>query len=395
MTLSGAGPHARELPLRCGKPPIRPSGRFCLNRLWTSLTSSAARRTFSLSHGPGDVIFRMPGTALYFPYIEPPDDAWFRQMLLYWDRVGTILPLGHTLDSGAPLKELLCDGLVVPVSAGQFYREIAEVADHFLVHILDRQKVERRNPAWSRALPAVSEVHTEKLGLLADPLVDAGLAHRLSYDWYEMPEWAADEFMTFLACTLGRLNRKEWQPITNNPHCEALITGAISAPRGFSVSGRTNPLRETLLATLLPSPDSSVPFTEVLKFKQRYAKELSAFRSEIERHSRSLVRITKPEDRLDAARDMAVALKEQRDALEAEMKGRWHTIVFFTALPLIGAAAELSGAAPSEAAGWVSAISSLGAASYGAGQLLRRPPPQPLAYAIKAQQHRPFRRRVQ
>ena len=31
-------------------------------------------------------------TVLYYPTIEIPSDRWLRQALLYWDRVGSIVP---------------------------------------------------------------------------------------------------------------------------------------------------------------------------------------------------------------------------------------------------------------------------------------------------------------
>jgi hypothetical protein len=31
-------------------------------------------------------------TALYFPYMKAPEDAWFTQILLYWDDAATIVP---------------------------------------------------------------------------------------------------------------------------------------------------------------------------------------------------------------------------------------------------------------------------------------------------------------
>jgi len=39
-------------------------------------------------------------TALYFPYIRIPENAWFSQILLYWDRAATIVPREIQDDSG-------------------------------------------------------------------------------------------------------------------------------------------------------------------------------------------------------------------------------------------------------------------------------------------------------
>src|SRR4051794_16694836 len=34
---------------------------------------------------------------LYFPYIEVPSSTWFTRTLLYWDHVGTIMPMGEMM----------------------------------------------------------------------------------------------------------------------------------------------------------------------------------------------------------------------------------------------------------------------------------------------------------
>ena len=34
----------------------------------------------------------MEADALYFPYIKVPKSAWFTRILLYWDKVGAIIP---------------------------------------------------------------------------------------------------------------------------------------------------------------------------------------------------------------------------------------------------------------------------------------------------------------
>jgi len=34
----------------------------------------------------------MEANALYFPYIKVPKSAWFTRILLYWDKVGAIIP---------------------------------------------------------------------------------------------------------------------------------------------------------------------------------------------------------------------------------------------------------------------------------------------------------------
>lgn len=40
----------------------------------------------------------MSSNALYYPYIQVPESPWFTRVLLYWDRVGAIVPNDYIED---------------------------------------------------------------------------------------------------------------------------------------------------------------------------------------------------------------------------------------------------------------------------------------------------------
>lgn len=69
----------------------------------------------------------MRNNALYFPYIDVPNDAWTVKALLYWDKLSSIVPMGHMEtpdDMSDFMRELMTEGLVEPVFPGQFIHQI-------------------------------------------------------------------------------------------------------------------------------------------------------------------------------------------------------------------------------------------------------------------------------
>lgn len=57
----------------------------------------------------------MGDAVLYFPMIRPPESAWFSRVLLYWDKIGTIMPAQYSEDHeflGAYTSGLLREGLL-------------------------------------------------------------------------------------------------------------------------------------------------------------------------------------------------------------------------------------------------------------------------------------------
>ncbi|WP_203711426.1 hypothetical protein [Asanoa siamensis] len=53
--------------------------------------------------------------ALYFPFINVPSTAWWTRTLLYWDRVGTIVPHSYRHEPenlGLHTLELIREGLL-------------------------------------------------------------------------------------------------------------------------------------------------------------------------------------------------------------------------------------------------------------------------------------------
>lgn len=328
----------------------------------------------------------MPDTALYFPYIEPPDDAWFRQMVLYWDSVGAIVPYGYEFDRHVPthVSRLLTTGLLRQVHPIESTYRVDGFGQDFVAHIESRQQAERVRPRWSKHLKGRTRIHVQKLAWLGEHLQEMGLAKRLDHEWFDVDAWVAGDFMAYLACTLGQLDRNRFQPITNDPYCEAVIAGGFAS---FSLAGSAEKarVRDTLLVSLLPSPPTTASFEEIADFKERHHKLIKPFRDLVEKKCIMVAAISNPADRADVARAEARELDREAEELKRRMEESWRNVVFATLLPLVAAGAQMTGATSADTAGWISSVAGLGAAGYATATALKQrdDASHPLAYSAR------------
>lgn len=77
----------------------------------------------------------MLGKVLYFPYIRVPENVWFTQVLLYWDKVGSIVPseyIRRPEKLGSYMGELVQADLVKPVVPPDYTYKIPRFREAFL-----------------------------------------------------------------------------------------------------------------------------------------------------------------------------------------------------------------------------------------------------------------------
>jgi hypothetical protein len=209
--------------------------------------------------------------ALYFPYINIPEDDWLYLMLLYWDQLSSIAPSEAFYDRRRLLPHmstLMKEGLVYFIEPQNFIENKDEFAKPFMGFV--RRSVRTSKiPVRENALERFP-VHVEKLGPVADELVSMGLATSSDYPWYVMDRWVADSFTAYLASFLGSFPEVNSAPITNSEICFRLLGGY---PRK-AVRERTIQ-RYEILKNILPFPKDELRLDKVIKLK--YHRELSQF----------------------------------------------------------------------------------------------------------------------
>lgn len=271
--------------------------------------------------------------ALYFPYINLPDDEWLYLMLLYWDQLSSIVPSEYLYnpESLSPhMSTLMREGLVNPLRPQEFIDDKEEFGKPFLDFVRHRVRARRtqlRDGAAAQRIP----IHVEKLGQVADELVELNLATYTGYPWYEMDIWVANAFMSYLACLIGNLPEVNSAPITNNASCFQQLAGYSG--RSFAERIRQ---REVALGEIFPFPKADLSLNKVIKFKEKYGDELARFRDHIEGLCIDLSNIPDPDDREEKRQVTMRELKPEIDLIAGRIQDTWQQVVFLNILPVLG-----------------------------------------------------------
>lgn len=280
----------------------------------------------------------MRNNALYFPYIEVPDDVWTTRVLLYWDKLSSIVPMDY-IDKPSKfhgyMASLVHEGLVIQVIPAYYIYRLNDFEENFIRYI--EHRISRiRHPRYEckRKL-----VHVEKLGNLPHWLIENGLAVEYRYPWYKVDSWVADAFMAYLAASLGGIDEVDAAPITNNMRISNLFSRL-----GANISRE----REFLLGRLLPIPQEKPSVHSLIKFKEKYGYLLPPLRERIELLSGELGAISDHSQRRARANVVVNELRERLREVESAMKVSWRDIAFGTFMPLLGAGGSFYATEPSQ-----------------------------------------------
>lgn len=286
----------------------------------------------------------MSNNALYFPNISVPSTVWTAQAILYWDKLVSIVPLDH-LDNPERLssntRDLMTEGLVEPVMPSRYLYRIPEFDKRFIRYIESTMDRWRKSPRRFPGGNPPARIHAEKLGEIPDFLVDAGLARRSEWPWYEIEEPFAGYFMTYLATVLCALPEVGATPITDRL--------ALAKPLGLTPAGaridrglHATKARQVILKALLPVPAGPLNIHKLVEFKQRHGHLLPQLRTKIELHSARIAAFASPEQRLLETEAFIADSQEQIDEITAAMELSFTRIILGKISPLLGAGLALS-----------------------------------------------------
>lgn len=183
---------------------------------------------------------------------------------------------------------------------------------------------------------------------------------------------------------------------------EAPLPRGIPEPRQHLVAGAHGAWNTTTCGALCgsresrmanqsaqsPSAPTGVTLDQVLRFKERHADLLPAFRLLVETRSAQIARIAAAEERLQATQLFIQTCQRGAEEIASAMRPTWGKIAFGSLVPLFGAGLALHGADVGNLELYAGAALSFAGAAYQAiatvdgnrEQLLRRP----LAYVAHA-----------
>ena len=181
-----------------------------------------------------------------------------------------------------------------------------------------------------RAVPYTqTKIHSQKFdGEVFYNLEQLGLAKRdeSSWDWYTVEQTTANYLMKFLASVIS--GKLEMQPTTDS-HKRSFV---------LKKEAKQNEKRETILERLMPFPEE-IDFDKALDFKEKYSKELKAFKNRVEQ----IVLDNTLEKDSQAFSNKVEELEIRKDELAEKMKkSNFGNILFGTVCGIVGASTGLA-----------------------------------------------------
>lgn len=266
---------------------------------------------------------------LYFPFIKVPQSEWFNRVLLYWDQVGSIVPFefySKTENLGKHMTKLIDADLVNQIPPSAYIYNINNFESSF-ISLIDNDIVIKAFVESPHTIQAFSKIHIEKMGDIADELVNRNLAKRTEeYSWYDVEEYTAKIFMTYLASVLGSLPKINMIPISDSIASFSHFTN-ITTPV-FKDELVINELRLPLLSELLPAPSSIPEVNQLVKFKEKYSTQLISFRTQIEKFLKLAVEIKDEDSLVLHINNFTKDVKGEINEIEAKMKEySWDNII--------------------------------------------------------------------
>ena len=235
--------------------------------------------------------------ALYYPYIEFPNELWLKTACLYWDSISTIVPSG-TKPYISPNSSILYDAHILsPLYVDNNLPELSEVANDVLSYLLSADGQVFVNQL---ALSSSEKTRVEKFSkennwaLIHDLKFQRGFIHELQHlglsggvhgRWIRVPSTFAHYYMTILATHLAGTKGKSL--LTDTIPAEKIATNAaLGASFPVWRSKRTVPAKitEGLLASLVLKMVEVGPRTSIKKiinFREKHSTELGRLRSSI------------------------------------------------------------------------------------------------------------------
>ncbi|KLT70219.1 hypothetical protein [Flavobacterium sp. ABG] len=224
---------------------------------------------------------------LYYPYINMPKTNWTVRSLLYYDQIGSIVPMDYFYDPNKYdpfMRELVQKELVIPISPMEQFKKPWQICKQFTDYMnteefnLKQRKKSFKKKGGQKIFESKFQgirIHTNKFDHeLLYQIEQAGLAIREdNHEWFWVEKKTAGELMMFLASVLGK--KIDFLPATDQK---------IKSNPFFLTKKRlekTKEKREIILESLIPFPEE-IDLTKLIKFKEQNSELLKRFKNSVE-----------------------------------------------------------------------------------------------------------------
>lgn len=264
-------------------------------------------------------------TALYFPYMQVPQNLWFTKVLLYWDRAASIVPEPlhkSRTELNTYMRELVDEELLTLVRPDSVLErmDVEKFNEAFLEHLIT-ESVAGRRAGYTR-------IHAGKMSYsLFRELCNRGLARDMegSVTWWSVKSNIADLYMSYLASVISARTPGMFPVADQADYLKGLAPMAPTIPPDSQQQLQT--MRYTVIKDILPAPQGEVPAAELRRFKDENADLLKECRNFLDSELAAMASVTDPV--LLKAREIGFRQKIDREVTELKeqmARRKWLTI---------------------------------------------------------------------
>jgi len=218
------------------------------------------------------------------------------------------------------MHNLVEEGLVKQIIPSRYIdAKIPNFAGAFLDYV-DSPSYPIPQGALKRSKLPTFQVHMEKLSSIGDELCKRGLAWIQNLPWYNIETYTANQFMAYLAASLGKLPEIKSEPITDNT--KNLSSFAPKYHPAGKLHPRIDEMRTIVLNQILPAPSSDINPREIANFKENHKRELTRFRNKVESFLISATAIEDLSLRMDNIKQFVAQTRDDVSELSELMKSR-------------------------------------------------------------------------
>lgn len=251
----------------------------------------------------------MARSILYYPTIDIKDGDWLRSAVLYWDKIGSIVPTGCEDILSAELRYLEEQDIYQKVQPLNLFYNLDQkkICREFVKESINRISRLLAHPVLRHTGTGVNtRIHLEKMGVhhrdgnvlvfyskLPHELADFfEKRHLIQSDndgmWVVMPERIADTYMSILAKYLARINDNMAIGTDTVSHMRRSYCNALSTYGDICY--------EVNLSNILPTPNPDIGFEDIILFRNQRRDELLHFREVIDEMELQLGRAESAEE---------------------------------------------------------------------------------------------------
>ena len=271
----------------------------------------------------------MAKNVLYFPYINVPENEWLVQTLLYWEKVGSIVPFEYAFNPHKLSKfmgDLVNNELVTPIKPGEHLNKIPFFEDAFL-NLVDTNEEINRNKQKKLSIHNSQRIHLEKMGHLSKELIQRKLAKESRYPWFYVEQITANFFMAYLSSVLGKCEGISMDPITDEMTSLAVFSQMPTHRTDISLYES----RFGVLKKVLPTPiGENFNVKTLVDFKENHKVLLNKFRRHIEKELIEICDISDEHLREQRYSLFVEEITDERDEIISSLEQYWSKLRYGT-----------------------------------------------------------------